>query len=99
MKDELTEEEIDCAFILLSRGIKGSPPWNQDRLNKISEAEMAEKTKGFDVETLGLLFTNGMKSQLEHISDDEDNYSEENYSEEEMAEEPLSGNNSINESF
>lgn len=61
---------------------------------------MAEKTKGFDSETLGLLFTNGMKSQLEHISDDEENYSEDNYSEEMPEETPVqSGNNSINESF
>ena len=60
---------------------------------------MAEKTKGFDVETLGLLFTNGMKSQLDHVSDDDDNYSDENYSEDMPEETPVSGNNSIAESF
>ena len=54
---------------------------------------MAEKTKGFDSQTVGFLFSNGMKSQLEHITEDDDIYSDDNYSDEMVDDAPLSEEN------
>ena len=62
----MTEKDIDIAFVLLCRGHK------QD---KYSEAELADKARGFDTQNLNLLFP---KYDLTDIHDSSsDNYEEE----------------------
>ena len=54
-KVNLSEQDIDCAFIMLSRGIP-QPVFNNQALNSISDAEMSLKIVGFNKDDISMLF-------------------------------------------
>lgn len=44
----LKDEDIDCAYVVLLKG--------KSDVSKLSEAELADKIKGFDVQNISILF-------------------------------------------
>ena len=70
-KGKLQSEDIDCAFVILSRG---TLTYVKSQVDAWSSEMLAEKSMGFDTQNIHMLFKNGPIQ--EEASIDEDNYSD-----------------------
>ena len=79
---KLKDDEIDCAYVYLCRGMKG--PFSKAKVEGFSAYEMAEKVQGFDSQNTNILFEGAAVN-----NDIEEEYSEDSYSQASFKEESI----------